>query len=157
MSKDFIIYLPRMRKYTMLVGAILLIAINTYGLLISMIVQPVTPAILITSLLVIILSSYIEMNKKRVLLRTRVKESFLMFGLLILFQVYFVILSFTELIYLDSVEHHTANPDVNLKHFTAGLNTLPIHRVESINLPYYFLNFIFFMFYIRCFYTMFWK
>ena len=62
-----------MRKYTMFGGAALLTIVNFYGLLASLIVQPVTPAVIVSSLVVIILTLYVELNKKRVLLRTCIK------------------------------------------------------------------------------------
>ena len=84
-----------MRKYTMFVAAVLLSTVNIYGLLASLIVQPVTPAVIVSSLLVITLILYVELNKKRVLLRTCVKESFFMFASIILGQLYFTIMAFT--------------------------------------------------------------
>ena len=115
--------------YSMSFGAISLGFINIYGFLLSTIIQPVSSALLITSLLVIVLVSYIELNKRRVLLTTCVKESFLMFGLVILFQLYYIIIALTELIFLNTVEHHVQIRELRLDPFTAGLTSLPIHRV----------------------------
>ena len=81
--------------YSMLFGAASLIITNAYGFLLSVIIQPVSPALLVTSLILISLVTYIELNKKRVLLTTCVKESFLLFGMVIVCQVYFTIMAFT--------------------------------------------------------------
>ena len=116
-----------MRKYSMLVGAVLLATVNVYGFLISVIIQPVTSAVLITSIIVALTVTYIELNKKRVLLRTCIKESFGMFAIIILLQLYYTIMAFTELIYLNSYEHHVVNQDLRLNPFTVGLTSLPIH------------------------------
>lgn len=113
----------------MLVGAILLVTVNFYGFLISVIIQPITPAVTITSIIGTLTIAYIELNKKRVLLRTCIKESFIMFAAIILWQLYYTIMAFTELIYLNSIEHHLANSDLRLNPFTVGLTSMPIHQV----------------------------
>lgn len=39
----------------------------------------------------------------------------------------------------------------------AGIGEWKQETVEKVNLSYYFLNFFLFMYYIRCFYVMFWR
>ena len=56
-----------MRKYSMLVGAMLLICCNFYGIVVSTAISPVTSAMLATSLIVIPILAYIELNKRRIL------------------------------------------------------------------------------------------
>ena len=118
-----------MHMHRMAFGAISLGIINTYGFLLSTLILPVSSALLVTSLLVIALVTYIELNKRRVLLTTCVKESYLMFGSLILSQVYYTIMAFSELIYLNTVEQHIQDRELRFDPFTAGLTSLPIHEV----------------------------
>ena len=51
----------------MLVGAMLLICCNFYGIVVSTAISPVTSAMLATSLIVIPILAYIELNKRRIL------------------------------------------------------------------------------------------
>ena len=118
-----------MHMHSMSFGAISLAIINAYGFLLSIIIQPVSSALLVTSLLVIALVTYIEFNKRRVLLTTCLKESYLMFASAILFQVYYTIMAFSELIYLNTVEQHVQDRELRFGPFTAGLTSLPIHEV----------------------------
>ena len=52
----------------MLVGAICIVLANLYGIIITAIFSPVSPAIITTAILTILLLSYIETNKRRVLI-----------------------------------------------------------------------------------------
>jgi len=116
-----------MRTNSMLVGAIILWTANAYGIFISTFFQPVSVVLLLVSLFVILSLSYIELNKRRVLVDSCRRESFMLFIIIIIFQVYFTITSFTVLIYLNSVEQHQDNPNLRLDPLIAGLKTLPIH------------------------------
>jgi CHASE2 domain-containing sensor protein len=62
-----------MKKYSMLAGAIGIMAVNLYGIIISTMFSPVTPAMLTTSILVILIVTYIELNKRRVLVNNHPK------------------------------------------------------------------------------------
>jgi hypothetical protein len=45
----------------------------------------------------------------------------------------------------------------DLERMVVGVNTLQLSDIEKVNLPFYIGNFLLMMFYIRCFYVMFWK
>jgi hypothetical protein len=48
-----------MKKHSMLIGAFCMILINLYGLLVSVILQPITSSILATSIIMIITLVYV--------------------------------------------------------------------------------------------------
>lgn len=52
----------------MLAGAICIVLANLYGIIITAIISPASPAIITTAILTILLLSYIEINKRRVLI-----------------------------------------------------------------------------------------
>jgi len=57
-----------MKKYSMLAGAICIALANLYGIIITAIISPASPAIIATAILTIVLLCYIEINKRRVLI-----------------------------------------------------------------------------------------
>lgn len=48
-----------MKKYSMLIGAACLVLSNIYGILIASLFQPITPGILASSIIVILLLGYV--------------------------------------------------------------------------------------------------
>lgn len=67
-----------MKKYSMLYGGLLIILVNIYGLCITFIFRPIAPAVLASSLIVILAILYIELNKRRVLLDCCKRQSYAM-------------------------------------------------------------------------------
>lgn len=80
-----------------------------------------------------------------------------LFMMVIAIQLYFSITAFTVLVYLNLVQNCNDSPAVQLSSLIAGLHTLPLSEVEPLNLTYYYANFFLCMFYVRCFYVMFWR
>jgi hypothetical protein len=60
-----------MKKYTMLGVGCLMVSINIYGLAICFVFQPIAIAVLVVSVLTAGLISYIELNKRRVLVERK--------------------------------------------------------------------------------------
>lgn len=60
-----------MKKYTMLCAGCVMIAINVYGLVICFVFQPIAVAVVVVSALTAGLISYIELNKRRVLVERK--------------------------------------------------------------------------------------
>lgn len=56
-----------MKKNSMFLGACCLTMVNLYGLIISVVIDPITPSILTTSIIIMATMAYIELNKRRVL------------------------------------------------------------------------------------------
>jgi hypothetical protein len=146
-----------MRKYSMLIGGLLLITSSIYGIFVSTFFHPLAPAVLASSLIVVLLVTYIELNKRRVLVDGRTRESFTLFIMAICCQIYFAIMAFTLLVYLNEKQKGDANPRLRLTGFIVGSDNLSIAKSAEVTLPYYFANFFLFIFYLRCYYIMFWK
>ena len=70
-------------------------------------------------------------------------------------QIYFTILALALLVYLSNIK--TFKGSTNLSAFIVGYENLDIDQVDSFTLPYYFANFLLLLYYIRCYYVMFWK
>ena len=147
----------RMKQYSMLAGALLIMLTNVYGIVIATVIAPLTPAILAISSFVILVLLYIEICKKRILLDSFVRQSFVLFALIILCEIYFTVMTFTVLVYLNQYQEKDGNMSLHLDGFIAGLGVKPVGEVSEINLPYYFINFLSFIYYLRCFYVMFWR
>lgn len=141
----------------MLCGGLCIIAINVYGIVIASLFRPTSYVIIITSILTIALVAYIEFNKKRILLQTKERQSFIMFALIIVCQLYYIITALSLLVYMSDVARLKIETDSSLKSLVVGIGVLPPYDVEKYNLPYYFGNFVLFMYYLRCFYVMFWR
>ena len=77
-----------------------------------------------------------------------------MFALVIVLQAYYVILSLTLLVYLSNPKNYT---HAKLSSFIVGFGILSEDQMGSFTLPYYFANFLLFLYYVRCYYAMFWK
>jgi hypothetical protein len=92
-----------------------------------------------------------------VLVKTYEQESYLMFGLLILFEIYFAITGCALMVYLSDIELMKLTPENSLRWLVVGIATMDAAQVAKFNLPYYLCNFLLFMYYLRCFYVMFWK
>ncbi len=115
-----------MKKHSMLVAGTLIIAISIFGIVISTLIQPITPAMLTTSIFTLLLIVYIEICKRRILVESYVRESYLLFFLLIVTELYFTIIAFTTLVYLNQFKSGSANQSLHLKPLIVGLTTLSL-------------------------------
>lgn len=105
----------------MLAAAGCVVLTNLYGLVAATAIRPLTPTILTTSILTIILACYIETNKRRILIENYRRESFLLFALILLFQLYYLILALTLLVYLSNAKNYS---QTDLSPFIVGWGTL---------------------------------
>ena len=91
------------------------------------------------------------------LVETKVRESYILFVLLIICIIYYIIIAFSLLIYFNEVDLQNISPNESLAPFIAGyFSKIGANDVQRLNLPYYFCNFFFLMYYLRCYYVMFW-
>ena len=141
----------------MLSAGLSLILANLYGIFLAAYYKPLTLIMLAVSSLIIALIVWIEVRKKDILLESYLRESYLLFASCVVMQVYFAITAFALLVYLNQASVLGMNSDSKLSNIVAGLGEWSQQTVESVNLSYYFLNFFLFMYYIRCFYVMFWR
>lgn len=114
-----------MKKHSMLLGAMALILSNVYGLVISTFFRPITPAILASSIFTIMLLLYVELNKRRLLIDARRRETHTLFVMLILTEMYFTFMAITTLIYLNQYQQHGSS-SLDMNSFIVGLHSLPI-------------------------------
>jgi hypothetical protein len=91
------------------------------------------------------------------LLETAERESYVQFALVILFQLYFTITAFALLVYMSEVEQMKISPNNKLIYLVVGIDSMTMSEVSRANLPYYFCNQLLFMYYLRCYYVMFWR
>ena len=69
----------------------------------------------------------------------------------------YIIIAFSLLIYFNEVSLQNIPPNESLAPFIAGyFSKIGANDVQRLNLPYYFCNFFFLMYYLRCYYVMFW-
>lgn len=80
-----------------------------------------------------------------------------MFGLLIVFTVFFLMMGCGLLVYLNGLQETNYRFYSPLKWMVAGFESISVGQVATFNLLYYIGSFLFFMYYVRCFYVMFWS
>ncbi len=85
------------------------------------------------------------------------RESYFLFVLLIMEAIYMTVAGFLVLVYLNEYQHSKGNVKLDLSGMIVGLHTLPTNEAQSLTLPYYFANFLFFIYYLRCYFIMFWS
>ena len=70
------------------------------------------------------------------------------------FELYYVILALTLLVYLSNRKNYSHK---NLSSFIVGFENQSEEAMDSYTLPYYFANFLLFLYYVRSYYVMFWR
>lgn len=77
--------------------------------------------------------------------------------MLIVFTVFFLMMGCGLLVYLNGLQETNYVFYSPLKWMVAGFESVSVGRVAAFNLPYYIGSFLLFMYYVRCFYVMFWS